>query len=364
MGEPSGQALPELQPAWRRFVLLLAGTVFGTSALIYSLVLIVDPYDSVPFSPRWERYPVTSHSRPYNAKLARSGRFDSAVVGSSTSMLLRPAELNAVFGGSFVNLGMPAASPYEQLRVLDLLGYTGAYDGTLIVGLDPSWCAPDGSPRLLPQMMGQTFPESLYDGEVWNDLPPLNRTTLQHARSQLLALLGLRVRHPLRPDGYRDFTLTFRTDNDLDSVRRRIYGEAPWLLQRTESEGPPRFPELEALADRLSRLPAATRKVAFFVPFHIHHQLREDAEQQRFWSGCKAKAAEVLGKVPNTVVLDFMISSPITTEDRNYVDAQHYTTSVATDIARHLHSGATHPDQNTPEFRVLSGGSEDQSRRR
>ncbi len=165
--------------------------------------------------PRWERYPVTSHARPYNAKLARSGRFDSAVVGSSTSMLLRPTELNAEFGGNFVNLGMPAASPYEQLRVLDLLGYTGAYDGTLIVGLDPSWCAPDGSPRLLRQMMGQTFPESLYDDDIWNDLPPFNQKTLQHARSQLLALLGLRVRHPLRPDGYRDFTLTFRTDNDL-----------------------------------------------------------------------------------------------------------------------------------------------------
>ena len=61
-----------------------------TSAVLYLVVLIVDPYDSVPFSPGWERYPVTSQSRPYNIKLARRGRFDSAVIGNSTSMLLHP----------------------------------------------------------------------------------------------------------------------------------------------------------------------------------------------------------------------------------------------------------------------------------
>jgi hypothetical protein len=343
-----------LEWRWRGFFVSFVSVAFGVSGGLYLLALMIDPYDSVPFSPPADRYPVTAHVRYYNASLASSGRFDSAVVGSSTAMLLQPKELEAVFGGRFVSLAMPAASPYEQRRVLDLLSYTGTYDRTLIIGLDPSWCAPDGSPRLLQQMAGLTFPEALYDDIHWNDLPGFNRKTLQHARSQVLALLGLRVRHPRRPDGYRDFTLTFRTDHTPEAVRGRIYGESPWLLQRGGVEGPPRFPEIDALAERLSQLPDRARKIAFFVPFHVRHQVRDDGEQQRFWSACKEKASDVLGEVPNTLVLDFMIPSPITTEDLNYVDGQHYTTAVATDIARLLHAGADRPSERAEAYRVLA----------
>ena len=67
---------------------------------------------------------------------------------------------------------------------------------------------------------------------------------------------------------------------------------------------------------------------------------KRDSEQEALWNACKSKAAHVLGAVPNTVVLDFMIRSPLTTEDRNYVDAQHYTTEVATELAALLHLGA------------------------
>lgn len=352
--QPKDRAPGQLDASWRPFVKLFVGSILGLTLLVYLIVLIVDPYDSVAFSPPWERYPVTSHARPYNAKLARSGQFDSAVVGSSTAMLLKPAELNAEFGGRFANLSMYAASPYEQVRVLELMSYGGAYTGTVIVGLDPSWCAPDGSPQLLKPMAGLSFPEWLYDSSRWNDLPPLNRQTLQHTRSQLLGLLGIRIRHPLRPDGYQDFTKTFRTDHDPETVRQRIYGETPWMLERSRHDAPPSYPELDALAGALGRFPDATLKLAYFVPFHVHHQPRAGTVQDELWTARKTKAARVLREVPNTVLLDFMIPSPITTEDSNYIDGQHYTTAVATDVAHLLHEGALTARTSPIEYRVLS----------
>jgi hypothetical protein len=348
------QASPYSESTWRSFLGALIVSALATSAVLYLVVLIVDPYDSLPFSPRWERYPVTSQSRPYNIKLARRGPFDSAVIGNSTSMLLHPSELAQHFGGTFVSLAMVAASPYEQLRMLDLFNRWHPDTRTLIVGLDPFWCAPDGSPRQLPPMVGFPLWEWLYDENPWNNLPPFNEKTLQHTRSQLRALLGLRIRYPLRPDGYRDFTLTYRTDRDLETVRRRIYGEKPWPLTRTHEGVPAEFPELDALAQELARFPAETLKVAHFIPFHAHQLPEAGSEQEALWNACKSKAAHVLGAVPNAVVLDFMIRSPLTTKDHNYVDAQHYTTEVATELAALLHQGALGDKRDTDLFKVLA----------
>jgi len=353
-GQDLGIGSVEKEFGWRTFARLLIGTALGVGLFVYLLVLIIDPYDSVPFSPGWERYPVTSQARPYNAKLARSGRFDSAVVGNSTSMLLHPDELDAVFGGRFANLAMVGASPYEQLRMLELMSFGLAYRGTLIIGVDPFWCAPDGSPRLLTPMLGHEFPKWLYDDNRWNDLPPFNKKTLQHARSQMKALVGFNIRYPLRPNGYRDFTATYRTDRDLASVRKRIYGEGPWALQRTNEQDPPSFPDIDALAAMLRRFPAQTLKIGYFVPFHAHHQAKPGSDQFALWNACKVKAAHVLGAVPNTSLLDFLIPSPITMEDSHYVDGQHYTTTVASDLARLLYAGVADPSETASEYRVLS----------
>ncbi len=343
----------DLEQAWRSFGRWLLGTALGGGAFLYALVLIIDPYDSVPFSPNWDRYPVTSQARPYTVKLARSGRFDSAVVGDSTAMLLKPQQLNRRFGGRFANLAMVGASPYEQLRLLRVLARTKAYGGTLIIGLGPFWCAPDGAPKRLPPLVGYNLFDWLYDENPWNDFPPLNQQTLQHARSQLKALIGWRVRYPKRPDGYRDFTQTYRGDKRLAAVRKRIYGEAPWLLERTQTQTPPRFPEIDALGQVLAQFPPETEKIAYFVPFHAHHQPAPGTEQAALWQACKEKTVHVLGELPRTHVLDFLIPSPITREDANYIDGQHHITAVAARLVDLLYAGAQHPERTAPEYRVL-----------
>src|ERR1700742_4371588 len=103
---------------WRRFFWLTVGTVAVTIGVIYAFVVLVDPFDALPLSPPLDRAPGTSNQRFEYPALARSPRFDSAVFGTSTSRLLRPAALNQEFRASFANLAMNDATPYEQTRLM------------------------------------------------------------------------------------------------------------------------------------------------------------------------------------------------------------------------------------------------------
>src|SRR5271157_307881 len=125
---------------WRRFFQAMLGTAFAGAALLYAFIAIVDPWDTLPLSPPMARAPVSTNARFSFPALARSDQFDSAVIGTSTSRLLRPAELNPAFGAHFVNLSMNAATAYEQTRILDVFARAHPQAKVVILGLDVAWC--------------------------------------------------------------------------------------------------------------------------------------------------------------------------------------------------------------------------------
>jgi hypothetical protein len=341
--------------SWRRFSSTLILTCMLVLGVLYLLVLVIDPYDSVAFSPDWKRYPVSRHSRDYNAILARRPEYDSAVIGTSTSMLLHPDELNRELGGRFVMLAMPAASPFEQLELLRLFHRHHAYIRTLVIGLDVVWCHASAAPHFLGLMANQPFPYWLYDENPWNDLPPLNHSTLKKARMQLRALLGIRIRYPYKPDGYWDFTEALYDNNDAESVRDRLYdANNKQPLPAPGDDTTTVYPDLSSLKGILAQLPAETEKILFFAPYH-HFQLPEPGStQMTAWEECKRRAAMISAEVPRTLVVDFMIHSRITEDDANYIDGQHYTIPIASELVRLLSDARRGETDEPSELRLLS----------
>ena len=61
----------ELQ-AWRRFITVLLAVTAAIVVSAFAFVAIVDPYDSLAFSPPWKRYRITTNER-YLATKARRG---------------------------------------------------------------------------------------------------------------------------------------------------------------------------------------------------------------------------------------------------------------------------------------------------
>ncbi len=175
-------------------------TALASLAVVFLFVAVVDPWGMLPVSLPLPRVPVSTNARFSLPALAVSGRFDSAVIGSSSSRLLRPERLDALFGGRFANLAMNAATAWEQSRMLALFARSHPAARTVIVGLDTAWCTP-APERLTPR----PFPDWMYGGPRWRGYREmLNLYAVQEAGSELWTVLGLkRRRYGL--DGYTSF---------------------------------------------------------------------------------------------------------------------------------------------------------------
>ena len=112
----------------------------GLRDVIYGFVALVDPWDALPLSPPAERWPVATNARFSFPALARSAQFDSAVFGTSTSRLLRPAMLNPAFDARFANLAMNDATVFEQITLMDVFRKAHPEARAVMLGVDVRWC--------------------------------------------------------------------------------------------------------------------------------------------------------------------------------------------------------------------------------
>src|SRR2546421_13025516 len=99
---------------WRRFVMLFFATFLVGVLGGVLFILLLDPYDMVPFSLPIERPLVSGSQRFAYPQLIRSKRFDSVIVGSSTARLIDPEQLNGPFDTRFANLAMNASRSEER----------------------------------------------------------------------------------------------------------------------------------------------------------------------------------------------------------------------------------------------------------
>ena len=289
---------------------------------LYAFIAVVDPWDTLPLSPPLPRVPITSNARFTMPALARSPRFDSAVIGTSSSRLLRPHRLDALFGGRFLNLAMNASTAWEQAQVLRVFTQAHPAARTVIIGLDTAWCT------LAPQRLtGRPFPNWMYRGSRWlGYLHIANVFALQEAVKQLAVMLGLK-RPPYGSDGYTSFV-----PPDASWTAARVAAAfARWGIPPDvpAASVPHVIPTLPMLAQALAALPAATRKILFFTPSHVAQQGAPGSDFAAMLDDCKRQVAALARTVPGTEVLDFMIPSPITTAMTSYWDPVHYRIPVA-----------------------------------
>ncbi len=323
-------------PAWRRFLKVLAATVLSAGLSLYSLLLVVDGYDTVWFAPAFDREPVTSNQRFSFPALARKARFDSAIIGTSTARLLQPRALDALFGARFVNLAMNDATAWEEAQIFAVFRRHHPNPRAVILGIDAVWCAPgDDYRKLTPR----PFPAWMYDDDRWNDLLHLfNLPALEETGRQAAYLTGLR-KPKYGKDGYTTF-LPPDSEYDLVRARANIYSADGGHPTRPDPVVPPvvlseaearaiNFPMHGLLKDMLDALPPATLKILPVMPYHLRHQPQPGSRRAAEWVECKRRIAAMIALQRNAHIVDFMIASDITGRDENYWDPLHYTQAVA-----------------------------------
>ena len=321
--------------AWRRFAKTLLATALLSVAVLYGFVVIVDPWDALPLSPPLPRVPISTNARFSFPALARSPRFDSAVVGSSTSRLLQPAMLDQGFSAHFVNLAMNAATAYEQEQILGVFLRAHPQPRVILVGLDVSWCTTQ-----FAQFTPRQFPAWMYGGSGWAGyLHMLTPYAVQEAANQFAVMTHMkRRRYGL--DGYTRFV---PPDQDYDTARRdAAFRRWEPVDNRPAPEGEAVFPPLALLRDMLGRIPARTRKILFFVPYYVERQGGPGGAERRRWDECKLQVAAIASGT-GAEVMDFMIPSAITRDKDHYWDPIHYREPIAARVVEGLVAGRS-PD--------------------
>ena len=85
-------------------------------AVVFALVMAVDPYDSGRFGILGIEGISDESPRTANASRARDPQFNSAVFGNSTGQLLKPSELSRLTGARFVQLTVPGTGAARAAR--------------------------------------------------------------------------------------------------------------------------------------------------------------------------------------------------------------------------------------------------------
>ena len=334
---------------WRRFFRLAVGTAALVAGVIYAFVVLVDPYDTLPLAPPADRVPVAGNARFAFPSLARSEKFDSAIFGTSTSRLLRPVALNPAFNARFANLAMNDSTVYEQSRLLSVFARAHPTAKLVMIGLDVRWCGTgDTYQRLTPR----PFPEWMYGDNPWRGYAEMfNMYAVQEAGQEFGILMGIK-REVYGRDGYTSFV---PPDSRYDPARAAMHlREAGPSIPPGERKGAPaewRYPAMEQLGTDLAMLAEATRKILFFVPYNHALLSRPGTPGALVWDECKRRVVAVAEQAPNTIVVDFMLPSPITETDDNYWDGLHYRIAVADRLARDL--AAADRGEASDDYRLL-----------
>lgn len=329
---------------WRGWSKAFALTALTVVALLFGLIVALDPYGARVQAGQPARPLMDLNQRFMYPQIVKSGAFDSAVIGTSTLRLLDPAILSQGLSARFANLGMNAATPWEQSQIAGLFVRHVSAPKFVIWGVDQTWCEADATSearRLTPR----PFPPWLYDDSAWNDWPKqLNFTTLEIALRLAAHQLGLQPQR-LRGDGYEVFTPPEGT-YDLARARFHLYrsygGHAPDLTPQS----PPvevalseraswRFPALAWLEQGLATFPATTRRLIVLPPVHAGALPREGSAAWQRFAACKAEVAAIAAR-QKAIVADYAHPSALTREDSNYWDPAHYRLPIARRIEADL----------------------------
>jgi hypothetical protein len=319
MGSPT--SISDDADAWARSLTACIGALVIGAAVLFAVMILVDPYDTGRFGWLGIDGMDDRHTHFAAASRARDQQFDSAVIGNSTAQMINPAVLSKATGLRFVQLYMTGASPREQLAMLDFYLRHHQPIGALVFMTDPFWC----SHQPIETPPGR-FPYWLYDR---NPLPYMGRLftwpAIEHVSQRISIGMGWRPRS--EPNGYFSYEDIWLPGTFRDANRPRDPAPA------TTAAGREVFPEIALLDAVVKRLPASTA-VVLAVPPTFHTTVAEPgtwAAEER--AACDAALKRVVAGRPHSNFINYRVDNAMTRDINNFADYVHYRPAIADKMA-------------------------------
>ncbi len=319
---------------WQKFLWPFALTLAAGLAIPFFLVLLADPYGVSPIRAISSEIVVPTQRRFIVADIIRSRRYDSFIVGTSTVNSINPGWLEAEFGGKFANVAVHGSTPYEQMRVLDLVLRQKPMPRMVILGLDDVWCSRVEPARYHPQAQ---FPDWLF--EDWNlghFSHLLNWRALELARRKL-EISWSSSKKRLAPNGFND-DLPPDATWSLEKAVPRLTADVQRAMASVAmtSTATAHFPTVSLLDKSLGKRPTATRLLVVLMPTYLPQDAVVIAPD-----ACKAMIADIVREHGGTT-LDFMRPSAWTTDASNFWDRLHFRQAIAEMLPSRMRAGLEH----------------------
>jgi hypothetical protein len=296
--------------AWGRWLATFLAMAALGAAIVFALVVLVDPYDSGRFGLIGIKGISDESPRTANASRGRDPQFNAAVFGNSTGQLLKPSELSQATGARFVQLTVPGTGPREQLALLHWFVRHHPRPNALVIVTDTAWCTDDPDLRVL-----NPFPFWLYSD---SDLEYLGRLFSSRALGRMVrrVQIGLGLKTPSAPDGYWDY----------EQLGHGEFRPAPPTDEKPDVAMD--FPAIQPLANFLASIPNVP--VVLVMPPMIADNLPQpDSRSSARLAICKSALAGLVAGRPHSNFLDFRVDDPLTRDQRNFLDPMHYRAQIA-----------------------------------
>jgi hypothetical protein len=295
-------------------------------AVAYAVTVVLDPYGRLGISKSNEVGFL--EERPTMVTRALNPKFDAAIIGNSSSMMLNPEDLDRKTRLHFVSLSISGTDAPANLAMMKFFLEQNATAKVVVLATLPAvWCS-------------DTFTEDRpFPFWLYSDLP---KYFLGLARNTSFELLETKFAEPehLRIDGFHTYSFPIEKPEFADPVLVQKRLDTP--PRPTVTLNPSnRFPSIDRLAIMIG---ASSPQVFFLIlwtPRYISFIPVENSDAGRTDRACKSAMATALSRYPNVRIIDWSEADrPENHESSNFRDPIHYRSNFAklldTDIAASL----------------------------
>jgi hypothetical protein len=314
-GASAATKLSPIERAYRRCAIAFLTVFFGGIGLIYTFLLVVDPWDTGRFPTPLPTGVFDIERRTATASRGRDPRFNAAIFGNSRTFSLDPEKLSKATGYSFVSLGTPGAGPQEEMLVTRYFLRFHPSAEAFVFSIDERWCSHDPS---MPLIMA--FPFWLYRGDLEYLANLLSTRSFNAAQVRIKLALGRVTRTD--PRGYLDYEAG-KVWNFHPPAASEPAAVAPDPIEPNTY-----FPALEAFDGLLAELPREAKFLIMMPPAYQTSLPRPGTQEAADRAACKAGVARRLGR-QGIALLDYMVDGPIARDPENFMDMVHYRAGVA-----------------------------------
>jgi hypothetical protein len=288
--------------------------------LVFAFVIAVDPYDSGRLGLLHVTGTTDRNLRTANASRARNPQFDSAIIGNSHGLNLKPGELSQATDFHFVQLSIQATTAREQLAMLDFFMQHHQRIGALVIVTDEVWCTHDPA---LPTT--RPFPFWLYGGTTFDyALRLFSVHGISTAFGRVMIGLGLRKGND--PEG----TNTYEEPglprfNPVIPAETSPQQAAPAPAGKVNDF----FPAVAQLEARIRQLPTEVSLVFVAPPFFYPELPRPGSVEAAEQEACHAALRRLVAGRPHSIFIDYHIDAALTRDPANFLNADHYRAKIA-----------------------------------